>query len=89
MLVDIGSKFYAVPSYTTWKVTDFEFLCSSFSFKSLELFYALTYGMDLADTLPAVRCYSWFYAVASRPTRVTLEVNVADRRNFMVVGRRE
>ena len=56
MLVDIGLKFYAVPSWSTLgdlevKVTDLEILCQKFFIKDLRSLYLLNMSMDQVDTL--------------------------------------
>ena len=63
MLLDIGLKFYAVPSWPTLgdlevKVTDLEILCLSFWLKFFKSLYLLTMLMDQVDTLHVARYWS-------------------------------
>ena len=63
MLLDIGLKFYAVPSRPTLgdlevKVTDLEILCLSFWLKFFKSLYLLTMLMDQVDTLHVARYWS-------------------------------
>ena len=63
MLLDIGLKFYAVPSLPTLgdlevKVTDLEILCLSFWLKFFKSLYLLTMLMDQVDTLHVARYWS-------------------------------
>ena len=63
MLLDIGLKFYAVPSGPTLgdlevKVTDLEILCLSFWLKFFKSLYLLTMLMDQVDTLHVARYWS-------------------------------
>ena len=63
MLLDIGLKFYAVPSCPTLgdlevKVTDLEISCLSFGLKFFKSLYLLTMLMDQVDTLHVARYWS-------------------------------
>ena len=63
MLLDIGLKFYAVPSWPTLgdlevKVTDLKILCLSFWLKFFKSLYLLTMLMDQVDTLYVARYWS-------------------------------
>ena len=64
MLLDIGLKFYAVPSRPNLgdlevKVTDLEILCfNKFLVKVFVSLYLLTILMDLVDTLHVARYWS-------------------------------
>ena len=63
MLIDIGLKFYAVPSLLTLgdlevKVTDLEILCFKFLVKVYVSQYRLTILMDCFDTLHVARYWS-------------------------------
>ena len=81
MLLDIGLKFYAVPSWPTLgdlevKVTDLEILCLSFWLKFFKSLYLLNMLMDQVDTLLDIGLK--FYAVPSWSTLGDLEVKVTD-----------
>ena len=63
MLLDIGLKFYAVPSWPTLgdlevKVTDLEILCLSLWLKLFKCLYLLTMLMDQVDTLHVARYWA-------------------------------
>ena len=63
MLVDIGLKFYVVPSWSTLgdlevKVTDLDILCLKFFIKGLRSLYLLNMLMDQVDTLHVLRYWS-------------------------------
>ena len=86
MLVDIGLKFYAVPSWPTLidlvvEVTDLEILCLNFWLKFIYV-YINNMSINQVDTLHEGRCWS---KVLCSTTTIYLEVKVTDLKFWVKV----